>query len=214
MRYTIDLSGEWNMTMEPVEGTPVEGVIILPGTTAQQRLGVKNPKHEEGYLTEDYPFSGKLTVTRKVRIGLQPGMLAELYLERTRITRVWLDGREMAAEDGTENSLIAAHRYNLTSDVTGEDQELRIEISNTGYPVPGGHMTSGMPEYRIPTQAVLDEVKVIEDSGVKIVCNSPIKNAAELKKDYDVKNIVYNDLGTVIMSHGGKGAMGVWFIRK
>ena len=36
----------------------------------------------------------------------------------------------------------------------------------------------------------------------------------KLKKDYDFKNIVYNDLGTVIMSHGGKGAMGVWFIRK
>lgn len=51
--------------------------------------------------------------------------------------------------------------------------------------IPGGHMTSGMPEYRIPTQDVLDEVKVIEDSGVKIVCNSKIDNAAELKKDYD-----------------------------
>ena len=51
--------------------------------------------------------------------------------------------------------------------------------------IPGGHMTSGMPEYRIPTQAVLDEIKVIEDSGVKIVCNSPVSNAAELKKDYD-----------------------------
>ena len=51
--------------------------------------------------------------------------------------------------------------------------------------IPGGHMTSGMPEYRIPTQAVLDEVKVIEESGVKIICNSPIANAAELKKDYD-----------------------------
>ncbi|MDD6159699.1 MAG: FAD-dependent oxidoreductase, partial [Oscillospiraceae bacterium] len=51
--------------------------------------------------------------------------------------------------------------------------------------IPGGHMTSGMPEYRIPTQDVLDEVKVIEDSGVKIVCNTKIENAAELKKDYD-----------------------------
>lgn len=51
--------------------------------------------------------------------------------------------------------------------------------------IPGGHMTSGMPEYRIPTQDVLDEVKVIEDSGVKILCNSKIENAAELKKDYD-----------------------------
>ena len=51
--------------------------------------------------------------------------------------------------------------------------------------IPGGHMTSGMPEYRIPTKDVLDEVKVIEESGVKIVCNSKIENAAELKKDYD-----------------------------
>ena len=51
--------------------------------------------------------------------------------------------------------------------------------------IPGGHMTSGMPAYRIPTEAVLDEVKVIEETGVKIVCDKKIENAAELKKDYD-----------------------------
>ena len=51
--------------------------------------------------------------------------------------------------------------------------------------IPGGHMTSGMPEYRIPTQDVLDEVQVILDSGVKLVCDTRIENAAELKKDYD-----------------------------
>ena len=51
--------------------------------------------------------------------------------------------------------------------------------------IPGGHMTSGMPEYRIPTQAVLDEIKVIEDSGVQILCDHPVENAAELKKEYD-----------------------------
>ncbi len=51
--------------------------------------------------------------------------------------------------------------------------------------IPGGHMTSGMPEYRIPTKDVLDEIKVIEDSGVKIICNSPVTSAADLKKDYD-----------------------------
>ena len=51
--------------------------------------------------------------------------------------------------------------------------------------IPGGHMTSGMPEYRIPTKDVLEEVKVIEDAGVKIVCDTKIENAAELKKDYD-----------------------------
>ena len=51
--------------------------------------------------------------------------------------------------------------------------------------IAGGHMTSGMPEYRIPTQDVLDEIQVIVDSGVKLICDSPISNAAELKKDYD-----------------------------
>ncbi|MBR2696795.1 MAG: FAD-dependent oxidoreductase [Parasporobacterium sp.] len=51
--------------------------------------------------------------------------------------------------------------------------------------IPGGHMTSGMPEYRIPTQAVLDEIKVIEDSGVKIICNSPVTNVNDVKKDFD-----------------------------
>lgn len=51
--------------------------------------------------------------------------------------------------------------------------------------IPGGHMTSGMPEYRIPTKTVLDEVQVILDSGVRLECSHPITNAAELKQDYD-----------------------------
>lgn len=46
-------------------------------------------------------------------------------------------------------------------------------------------MTSGMPEYRIPTGAVLDEIAVIEESGVKICCDSPVKDVKELKNGYD-----------------------------
>ncbi len=51
--------------------------------------------------------------------------------------------------------------------------------------IPGGHMTSGMPEYRIPTKDVLAEVGIIKETGVKIVCGRKIENAAELKKDFD-----------------------------
>lgn len=51
--------------------------------------------------------------------------------------------------------------------------------------IPGGHMTSGMPEYRIPTQAVLDEIKIIEDSGVKIECDHPVNSINEVKNDFD-----------------------------
>ncbi len=51
--------------------------------------------------------------------------------------------------------------------------------------IPGGHMTGGMPEYRIPQKDVLAEVKVIEDSGVKIECSHPITDVKALKADYD-----------------------------
>jgi len=61
--------------------------------------------------------------------------------------------------------------------------------------VPGGHMTGGMPEYRIPTRDVLAEIQVIQDSGVKIVCDHPIEDVAALKKDYDAVLVA---LGTSI----------------
>lgn len=51
--------------------------------------------------------------------------------------------------------------------------------------IPGGHMTSGMPEYRIPTKDVLAEIEVIERSGVKVVCGTKIENVPELRRDYD-----------------------------
>ncbi len=51
--------------------------------------------------------------------------------------------------------------------------------------IAGGHMTGGMPEYRIPAADVLKEVAMIEEAGVQIICNHPISNVAELKKDYD-----------------------------
>ena len=50
---------------------------------------------------------------------------------------------------------------------------------------PGGHMTGGMPEYRLPARAVLNEIAVIEESGVKIRCDSPVNDVKELKKSYD-----------------------------
>jgi NADPH-dependent glutamate synthase beta subunit-like oxidoreductase len=52
-------------------------------------------------------------------------------------------------------------------------------------PVAGGHMTKGMPEFRIPGADVQKEIDDIAAVGVKIQVNSPVENVAALKKDYD-----------------------------
>lgn len=49
----------------------------------------------------------------------------------------------------------------------------------------GGPMTSGMPSYRLPLEAVQAELQYIVDSGVDYECNAEISDVAALKKDYD-----------------------------
>ena len=99
--------------------------------------------------------------------------------------KVWKDkymavaprtGKKVAVIGGGACGLTAAYYLNKKGhDVTVFEKQK----------IAGGHMTGGMPEYRIPTKDVLEEIQVIVDSGVKLVCDSEIKNAAELKKDYD-----------------------------
>lgn len=85
-------------------------------------------------------------------------------------------GKKVAVIGGGACGLTAAYYLNKKGhDVTVFEKQK----------IAGGHMTGGMPEYRIPTKDVLAEIKVVTDSGVKLVCDSDIKNAAELKKDYD-----------------------------
>lgn len=136
MERVIDLAGSWKFSLEE----PVyKDTIPLPGTTAMAHKGKENDKEETGYLTERYPYTGKAYFARTVT--LPEGSLGKrliLFLERTRMTRVWVDG----VLAGTGNSLTAPHRFDLTEYVKKEKFELEIEVANTGYPTIGGHMTS------------------------------------------------------------------------
>ena len=46
----------------------------------------------------------------------------------------------------------------------------------------GGMMRYGIPEYRLPKQVLDNEIRYIEESGVNIKTNTPVKNAEELFK--------------------------------
>ena len=93
------------------------------------------------------------------------------YLKKTKST-----GKKVAIIGAGPCGLTAAYLLNrLGHNVTVYEK----------HKLPGGMMTAGMPEYRIPTDAVLAEVKLIEDAGVKILCNQKIESINELKNKFD-----------------------------
>ncbi len=141
MLATIGLEGEWGLRLDPDKREtemPYDDAMELPGTTSHARKGTKNTAALAGSLTDEYAFEGYAWFSREVDIPeTLAGLTAMLYLERTRITTVWVDGRQI----GSRNSLCTPHVYDLGR-LTAGRRRITIRVDNTGYPTKGGHMTS------------------------------------------------------------------------
>ncbi len=59
-----------------------------------------------------------------------------------------------------------------------------VEIREAG-PLPGGMMHFGIPSYRLPRNVLEEEIKRIEDMGVKIVLNHKVEDLAVEKEGFD-----------------------------
>ena len=116
MGTKIDLSGEWGFRLdeekrgieEHFEKADLWDVITLPGSTAYAKKGEPNRARETYFLTEVYKFEGYAWYKKTVRFPFKKktdlkGKHFYLTLERTRISTVWVDGKEV----GTQNSFIA-----------------------------------------------------------------------------------------------------------
>lgn len=147
MAMTIDLRGKWEFCPDADKvgienkyyGRALDDTIILPTTTAAAKKGIRGNAKETGYLTETYHFEGYAWYSRILEIPEEHiGDLAQLVIERTRISYVWLDDRFV----GTQDSFAVAHKYDLTEYLTGVSHRLTVMVSNVDYKTPGGHMTS------------------------------------------------------------------------
>lgn len=143
-KYMINFGGTLALCPDPVPCRFSEPpaayplTMTLPGTTACQQIGSYHAERNDGFLSEKYPFAGQIWLKKTVSLTPeQTKMHCELYLERTRMTRLWVNGQYI----GSENSLCAPHVYDLSAH-TAEQMEIVLCVKNTGYPVPGGHMTS------------------------------------------------------------------------
>ncbi len=132
------LDGHWRFALdaknEGVEGKwfgpALTDTIQLPGTTDEARKGTPNTAREPGRLTRVYPYVGAAWYQRDIDVpAAWAGKRIVLVLERTKITRLWVDATDL----GEQNSLVAPHAYALGSLTPGRHQ-LTLRVANTGYP--------------------------------------------------------------------------------
>ncbi|MNB72806.1 Beta-galactosidase large subunit [compost metagenome] len=142
MQTKINLEGEWKLQLDAGKqglSLPFTDTILLPGTTSHARKGPKNEEVLIGSLTDEYLFEGSAWYSKEVTIPEElAGKTSFLFLERTRLTTVWLDGVEV----GSRDSLNTPHIYELTGYLQPGNHTLTVRVDNTGYVTKGGHLTS------------------------------------------------------------------------
>ena len=140
---TIDLQGVWDLYLDGEKKhtkPPVAmDTIVLPGSTAHAQKGKENTEPNVGHMTDRFYFEGFAWYSRKIQVDSQwTDKNLILFLERTRISTVFLDGEEL----DTQDSLCGFHEHDLTGRLTAGEHTLTIRVNNTDYKTRGGHMTS------------------------------------------------------------------------
>lgn len=152
----IPLHGEWNCALdETCEKIlpPPQYHISLPDTTSHAAIGKPNSARETGFLTDTMRFEGKAWFSRNVDLSAAKGKKAFLYLERTRLTDLYIDGEYISSCD----SLTTPHVYDITPYADGM-HEITICVANVGYPTGGGHLTS--PDTQTNWNGITGEISV------------------------------------------------------
>ncbi len=146
MTSYIPLDGIWEFlddqqkrfTGFPPNAEDFNDTIFLPGTTAQAKKGIPNTAREEDFLTEIHPYKGNAWFRTVVDLPQEDRRSVRLYMERTRVSEVWVNGVRI----GSQDSLCTPHRYDLSAFSACERLDLCIRADNSCYPTKGGHMTS------------------------------------------------------------------------
>lgn len=137
----LDLRGEWKLCLDKdCKGAipAFNDTIVLPNTTSNAKKGEYNSERETGFLTDTYKFEGHAWFARSVDFSALDCENLKLYLERTRITELYMDGKRI----GHRESLCTPHIYDLNDYIGTGVHEVAICVSNVGYKTKGGHLTS------------------------------------------------------------------------
>ncbi|WP_300703302.1 sugar-binding domain-containing protein [Bacteroides sp.] len=132
----MDLSGNWAFALDPDNAGITKEfwnekfgeTVVLPGTTDTNRKGKENTnRNETTQLSRLYRYEGPAWYSKEINLSAEwKGKEIMLYLERTRPTTVWVDGKLV----GKCDYLSVPHCYNLTSFLTPGKHKLTIRVDN------------------------------------------------------------------------------------
>ncbi|HET7536834.1 MAG TPA: hypothetical protein VFJ90_10290, partial [Candidatus Didemnitutus sp.] len=146
---TLSLAGEWRLLLDgpapvaaldaPPPPLVFNDTIVLPATTATANKGALNDERRITSLTPVHRFEGPAWYECDVTIPADwQGKRVALFLERTKYTRAWLDGRPLG-----ENPLLCTPHEHFLGSLAPGAHKLTVMVDNSRKPVPGeNHQTS------------------------------------------------------------------------
>lgn len=130
----LSLAGVWELKLGSYDGAKtLSDSCRLPGTLDENQKGTKNTKTETGKLTRKYTYTGKAVYQKKIDLPADwEGKSVTLLLERTKKTRVWVNGIEQIV-CGSNETIAAAQEYELVGWIPGQQNTLAVEVDNSNY---------------------------------------------------------------------------------
>lgn len=128
----INLSGKWMFALDRQHTVQPDDrlteTVELPGTTDTNMKGdLVNKYDETTHLTRCYSYRGRTWYQHEIEIPADwKGMPVYLFLERTKPSEVYVDGKLM----GSSNDISTPQVYNLSSALTTGSHKLSIMVDN------------------------------------------------------------------------------------
>ena len=128
----INLSGKWMFALDRQHTVQPDDrlteTVELPGTTDTNMKGdLVNKYDETTHLTRCYSYRGRAWYQHEIEIPADwKGMPVYLFLERTKPSEVYVDGKLM----GSSNDISTPQVYNLSSALTTGSHKLSIMVDN------------------------------------------------------------------------------------
>ena len=191
----FDLSGEWGLALSDYsQDMQTTDKVNLPGTLDTNKKGEYRSLQDISRLSRYYIYTGPAVYQKSLYIS---GEWAEknisLYMERTRQTKVWVNGTEILAPDSS-GILPVPQQYDITSVVKfGQQNTVTILVDNSynNMPISGisaSHMAT--EETQTNWNGILGEFKLQAREKVHIddLRVYPNDDLQSVKIEADVRN--------------------------